>query len=340
MKNKMQFYSRRQRLFRLQLPHFFANRKVKDRLFCYLFENDRKALLQLYNALNHSNYQDENALQIVTLENVVYMSMKNDLAFLLIGTLNLYEHQSTICPNMPLRFLLYLAAEYEVLAAREKATLYGKKLIQLPAPQCVVFYNGNEEIPDEQYLYLSDAFQDEKGHKRDSSLELKVRVLNINHGHNAALTKVCGLLGEYAHFIAKIKEFQRNGLSTDLAVDSAMEYCIEHGILEDTLTMFRAEVKKMLLTEYNEKKHLRLLRAEAREEGREEGRIEGREEGRIEGREEGRAEGHTEGVKEGEQKERSSLIRKMLQNGCSVEQAAKLTGLSPQEIQDALQKHP
>ena len=326
MKNKMRYYSRKQQLFRLQLPYFFPNHRVRDRLFCYIFENNRRALLQLYNALNNSNYQDEKKLQIVTLDNVVYMSMKNDLAFLLTGTLNLYEHQSTVCPNMPLRFLIYLAAEYEVLAARGNVNIYGKKLIPLPAPQCVVFYNGEEEIPDEQYLYLSEAFQEGPAQTRNSCLELKVRVLNINHGHNAALTKVCGLLGEYSRFIAKIREFQDSGLSTDLAVDSAMEYCIEHGILSDTLTTFWAEVKKMLLTEYNEKKYLRLFRKEAREEGY------------NEGRKEGLREGLEEGLEAGGEKERNKLIKNMFQNNCSIEQIVKLTGLSSQEVQEALKK--
>ena len=122
---------------------------------------------------------------------------------------------------------------------RRVFTHAGRKLIPFPAPQCVVFYNGEEEIPDEQ-----EDFQEGKARERDSCLELKVRVLNISHGHNAPQTKVCGLPGEYARFIAKIREFQDNGLSTDLPADSAIEYCIEHGILSDTLTTFWAEVKK------------------------------------------------------------------------------------------------
>ncbi len=134
MNPRMEFVPRKNRRFRLPLRRFTGNRNVKDRLFCYIFEHDREALLQLYNALNHTDYQDSQALQIVTLDNVVYMSMKNDVAFLLAGALNLYEHQSTFCPNLPLRFLLYIAAEYEGLVARMKANIYGQTLIPLPAP--------------------------------------------------------------------------------------------------------------------------------------------------------------------------------------------------------------
>ncbi len=194
MKNKMQYISRKQWFFRLQPRYFFSNRKVKDRLFCYIFEHDRRALLELYNALNDTDYQDEQMLQVVTLDNAVYMSMNNDMAFLLIGTLNLYEHQSTICPNLPLRFLLYIAAEYEGLTARMGANIYSRTLVPLPAPQCVVFYNGDEKTEDEQYLRLTDAFVGREGKKSVSCLELTVRVLNINYGHNRQLMSGCGAL--------------------------------------------------------------------------------------------------------------------------------------------------
>ena len=152
---KMQFVSPKRRNMRRPLRYFFANREVKDRLFCYIFERDPKALLQLYNALNGTDYSDENALKIVTLDNVLYLSMNNDVAFMLMGTLNLYEHQSTICPNLPLRFLLYTAAEYEAYVGINPDRIYGSSLIRLPAPRCVVFYNGDE--PKYQYSTCSMA---------------------------------------------------------------------------------------------------------------------------------------------------------------------------------------
>lgn len=134
MNPRMEFVPRKNRLFRLPLRRFFGNRNVKDRLFCYIFERDRAALLQLYNALNHTDYRDPQALQVVTLDNVVYMSMKNDMAFLLAGALNLYEHQSTFCPNLPLRFLLYIAAEYEGLVAKMKANYTVRRSSPFPRP--------------------------------------------------------------------------------------------------------------------------------------------------------------------------------------------------------------
>ena len=267
---KMRFVSAKQRRMRRPLRYFFANRKVKDRLFCYIFEKDKRALLQIYNALNGTDYCDENALQIVTLDNVLYMSMNNDVAFMLMGTLNLYEHQSTICPNLPLRFLLYAAAEYEAYVGQEQDRIYGNTLIKLPAPRCVVFYNGDDKLEDERILRLTDAFMEEPGEKK-SCLELTVRVLNINHGHNQELMAGCQRLEEYSCFVAKLKEYQKKCNSAEEAVDVTVSYCIRHEIMADILIPLSAEVKKMLLTEYNEKKVMAWLKKEAREEGRQEG---------------------------------------------------------------------
>lgn len=303
---------------RRRMKGFLANRRVKDRLFCYIFEKDRKALLELYNALNGTDYQDEQALQIVTLKNVVYMSMNNDAAFILAGTMELYEHQSTECPNMPLRLLLYIAAEYEALADRMGVNLYGKSLIKLPAPRCVVFYNGDEDMEDERLLRLTDAFADAQGRRQESSLELTVRVLNINYGHNEELMRQCRRLEEYSLFTAKIKEMQGKGYSFQEAADAAVSYCMEQGIMADILGPFRAEVKKMLLTEYDEKKTMRLFRKEAKEEGIREGREEGKKEGR----------------KVGIREERERLAGRMLVRGIPAEEISQITGLSQEEIND------
>ena len=161
-----------------------VQRNVKDRLFRFLFVNDKEALLQLYNALNGTDYHDVSQLQVVTLENAVYVVMKNDLAFVLSGTLNMYEHQSTYNPNLPVRFLIYLAQEYQAMIEQAAESIYGTGQIMLPAPQCIVFYNGQGEMPEEQILSLSDAFGDKKD---KTDVELTVRIYNINYGHNPVL---------------------------------------------------------------------------------------------------------------------------------------------------------
>lgn len=217
--------------------------------------------------------------------------------------------------RLPLRFLLYIAAEYEGLMARMGANIYSRTPVSLPAPQCVVFYNGDDKMEDEQYLRLTDAFADEQGKKTASCLELTVRVLNINYGHNRQLMSDCGRLEDYSRFVDCIKRNCRDGLATDEAVENAVIYCLEHDILSDILLLFRAEVKKMLLTEYNEKKYMKMFRKEAREEGLEEGLL--------------------QGLKEGAVKERNRLLNTMLQNGASAEDISKLTGLPLSKIEDA-----
>lgn len=171
-----------------------VQRNVKDRLFRFLFANDAEALLQLYNALNGTDYQDASQLQIVTIESAVYVVMKNDLAFVLSGTLNMYEHQSTYNPNLPVRFLIYLAQEYQAMIEQARESLYGTRQISLPVPQCVVFYNGQRDMPEKQILRLSDAFGDKK-YKAD--VELTVQIYNINYGYNHVLLEKCRMLGEY-----------------------------------------------------------------------------------------------------------------------------------------------
>lgn len=249
-----------------------VRRNVKDRLFRFLFAGDREALLQLYNALNGTDYKDSSELEIVTIESAVYVVMKNDLAFVLAGTLSMYEHQSTYSPNLPVRFLIYLAQEYQTVIEQAEKSLYGTGRISLPAPQCVVFYNGTQEMPEEQTLRLSDAF--ENGDVR-SDVELTVRMLNINQGHNRLLMEQCRVLREYAEFVGITRAYMRERKDAGEALAEAVDYCIENGILEEFLRKNRAEVLGMLLEEFDVKKYERTLRGEGREAGREEGREEG-----------------------------------------------------------------
>lgn len=203
------------------------------------------------------------------------------------------------------------------MVARTKASVYGQTLIPLPAPQCVVFYNGDDAMPDEQYLQLTDAFPEVPGAGSSPCLELTVRMLNINYGHNSQLTAGCRRLEEYSLFVDCIKAYRKNGSSAVQAIENAVVYCIDHGIMEDILLPFRAEVTKMLLTEYNEKKYMRMFRKEAREEGLKEGRTLGLQ----------------EGLQQGLQQGQNRLLSTMLQNGASPEYLSKMTGLSLSEIE-------
>lgn len=245
-----------------------VQRNVKDRLFRFLFDKDREALLQLYNALNGTDYQDASQLQVVTIESAVYVVMKNDLAFILAGTLSLYEHQSTYNANMPVRFLIYLAEEYQKLIEQAEISLYGTRRIMLPVPQCVVFYNGEKDAPEEEILRLSDAFANKT---QEAAVELRVRMLNINYGHNRSLMDKCHVLEEYAQFVEISRQYMGGGMPVRDALESAVQYCMEHGILYDTLRNYRSEVLGMLLEEFDVDKYERTIRMEGLEEGREQG---------------------------------------------------------------------
>ena len=241
-----------------------VHRQVKDRLFRFLFEKDKEALLQLYNALNGTDYRDASELQVVTIESAVYVVMKNDLAFVIAGTLNLYEHQSTYNPNMPVRFLIYLAEEYQELIEQAEESLYGAKQISLPTPQCIVFYNGEKEAPEEQILRLSDAFENKE---KEFDVELKVRMLNINYGHNRQLMEKCNALKEYAEFVSLTRHYIAEGKMMQDALNTAINYCIDHGILADFLKKYRAEVLGMILEEFDVDKYERSLKNEGIEIG-------------------------------------------------------------------------
>ena len=238
------------------------NRLYKSRLFVMIFEEKRK-LLELYNAVSGKHYEDPELLEINTLENAIYMSMRNDLSFLIDARLSLYEHQSTYSPNLPLRFLLYLADLLSGMTRDEN--LYGSRKVLIPPPRFVVFYNGEEEQPDRKILKLSDLYAVEEEKPR---LELEVVLLNINQGHNKELMEACHTLWEYAEYTDRVRKYAKEeGIAE--AVERAISECIKEGILREFLEKNRAEAKNVSIYEYDQEKHLRQEREAAWEEGEE-----------------------------------------------------------------------
>lgn len=241
-----------------------ANRMYKDRLFRLVF-GDKRSLLELYNALNGSHYEDPDLLEITTLEDAVYMSVKNDLSFLIGGVLNLYEHQSTYNPNMPARGLFYLAEVYRKYVETRKLNLYGSHLVKLPTPNYLVFYNGLASQPDRAVLKLSNAFaQPVSG---EPALEFTAVMININLGHNQELMERCRKLKEYAQFVDRVRSEMALGGDLDAAVDRAVVGCIQEDILADFLSGHRAEVIDMFLYDFNEEEYMEMEREEARATG-------------------------------------------------------------------------
>lgn len=238
----------------------YIETKYKDTLFRMLFK-EKTRLLELYNAINNTAYNDPEELEIVTLENAVYLSMKNDISCLVDMRIQLYEQQSTVNPNMPLRDLMYVCTQYEKLII--KKDLYSRRLIKLPTPKFVVFYNGVEKQPEQLELYLSDAFEIPE---ESPALELCVTQYNINEGFNKELLDKCPTLFHYMQYVSLVREYRRT-MPLSEAVPKIVDYCIAHGILSDFLLANKAEVMKMTIFEYDEEQHKQTLLSEGYEDG-------------------------------------------------------------------------
>jgi len=159
-------------------------------------------------------------------------------------------HQASVCKNMPLRALIYIARVYEKII--DNKAIYRKNLFMIPTPEFYVLYNGRDAYPDEETLKLSDAFRrvNIPGAENIPALELVVRVLNVNVGHNEKILEKCESLRGYAVFTGQIREHQKAGRTLEDAIASAMDFCIANGILVEYLEKHGSEVRNMLLTEW------------------------------------------------------------------------------------------
>ena len=252
------------------------NRSYKDRLFKIIFE-DKKELLSLYNALTGKNYQNPDELEINTIDDVIYMHLKNDMSFILDDWQNLFEQQSTFNPNQPLRGFFYFADLYKVKYFGKK--IYSTRLLKIPTPQYIVFYNGTTNMPDKKELRLSDAFQQPT---TQPDIEVVAHMLNINYGHNKELMERCRKLKEYAQFIDIIRHYLKENehWSNEQAISKAIDDCIKNNILRDILQKERLRVMASILSEFDEVGYKEMIRQEAYEDAYEEGHEAGLEEGR------------------------------------------------------------
>ena len=221
-----------------------VRRTYKDSLFRMVFR-EKGELLTLYNAINGTSYENPDDLEITTIDDVLYLGLKNDISFLIKEYMNLYEGQSTWNPNMPLRGVFYISQLYQAYVRKNHLNIYSAKQIKLPAPRYVVFYNGTREEPDRQILRLTDAFI-----KREETpcLECIALVLNINFGKNRELMEACRKLYEYSYFVSEVQGLLQEGMSLETAIDRTVRRCIRENILKEFLEKHRAEVKNVILT--------------------------------------------------------------------------------------------
>ena len=241
-----------------------VRRTFKDSPFRMAFQG-KEELLSLYNAVNDSSYTNADDLEINTLDDVMYMGMKNDVSFLFCSYLNLYEAQSTYNPNMPLRGFLYFGDLIKGFLEMRHMDIYSAVQLKLPMPKFIVFYNGLREEPERKILRLSDSFEGSAG--EEPALECTAIMLNINYGHNRELMEKCQVLHDYSYFVEEVRRGMQSGKTLEEAVDDTINHSMSEGVLKDILRKNRAEVKRVMWSDYNEELHLKNVRQMGVEEG-------------------------------------------------------------------------
>lgn len=275
------------------------NREYKDSVFTTLFGNKEK-LIELYNAVQGTDYGPDAELEINTLEGALYTERQNDISFLLNGRfVVLVEHQSTINENMPVCLLLYAGRLYEKLLNNRE--MYYRSLLSIPAPEFIVLYNGTEPYPEEKTLKLSDAFI---GEPHDNTMELRVKVVNVNTGGNQEILSRSETLREYGEFVEKVRQMLKKW-PPDEAFAAAIEECIQKGILESFLKEHGSEVHNMLYREWKLEEALEVSMLE----------------------------GEKKGVQKGEQKKNCEIIRALHEKGMSIDFIAEVAKLSKEEVE-------
>lgn len=280
-----------------------ANKQYRDTVFRDYF-NNQKRLLSLCNAVLETKYTNEKEVEINTLEGSFFSGQKNDVSCLLRNNfLVMVEHQSSSNPNMPFRFLSYVAQLFNNMV-KDKEKIYVNEEIELPDPQFFVFYDGNKKEPIAQELRLSDCLCG-TSHK----LELIVNVYNVNYGLEQPLFERCQYLRDYSTLVGKVKQGIKAGMTRRQAIIEAIEWCVKNGIMGDYLPTKRDEVFGMLDFQWDfdeAKVAWEHKAAREREEGIKLGRIEGVE----------------------------SIVINMLHNGRTVEEIHKDTKLPIERINE------
>ncbi|MBO5125176.1 MAG: Rpn family recombination-promoting nuclease/putative transposase [Spirochaetaceae bacterium] len=298
------------------------NRSHKDSLFVDYFSKDREwkqHFLSLYNALHGTNLQvADTTLERVNIDQVLYKSYYNDIAVLVDGQFILMiEHQSTVNPNMPLRLLEYIARIYgNTVDSRAK---FSRHLVPLARPEFIVFYTGNQKLPPESYLYLSDSFPNQPPNA-DLTLELKVKVCTIRSEHPSPVVHSCPDLEQYVQFLELVEEAKAADRTEPLKW--AIQEAVHRNILRDYLERKGGEILSILMTEYDYATDMAVQKEEAYEDGL------------FAGREEG----ISIGLERGAYQSKLEMARSLLDYGDAPEKVALCTGLPLELVQQLAQE--
>ena len=292
-----------------------ANKEYKSDVFSMLLQ-DKKRAMEIYNAINGTDYDDPELVEMTTLDDKSFsLTVRNDASFILDANLSLYEHQSTYCPNMPLRDLLYFASIIQKQIKAQKRDIYGGRILKIPVPHFVVFYNGKEDAPDQYDLRLSDAFEKET---KNPEIELVCHVYNINNGKNVPLLSKCQTLREYMYFVDMVRKNNEISGNLEDAIEKAINQCMEENVLRDFLAQHREEVMHVMTLDYTFERRLEMQRAEAIEDGE-----------RI---------GKEIGIEIGKEEKLSEQIRKKIQKGKPLDQIADELEEVPETIRPLYEK--
>ncbi len=252
------------------------NREYKSSIFTLLF-SDKEKLMSLFSAISGEQIDSPDEITINTLtdengyKNGIFTKMKNDLSFIIHDTQNMYEHQSTWSDNMPVRMLLYYA---ELLKKKHPLrSLYKSSSVNLATPTFIVFYNGEsrKDAFEEMTLNLSSHFLRKE---KKPSIELTVKVYNINEGHNKELMEACKTLSEYATFVEMSRNALKGARTADektRAMNEVLDKCVEQGILADFIREHKEVILMSNVLEFDEKLWEEAIREESFEDGFDQG---------------------------------------------------------------------
>ena len=303
-----------------------VERNFKDTVFVTVFK-EKKCLIELYNAIFDTNYDENTPLDIVTIKDVLFRTLKNDVAFTLGDCfVVLIEHQSTLSDNLPLRDLLYVSTLFKRMIDSKR--LYRKKALMIPRPQFIVLYNGPTDMPEYQELRLSDAYLGELREGEEDALQLVVKVYNINSRKNAEILKKCETLRQYSRFVDIMRSYQKVDRLTNETMVEIMKRCHKDGILTDFFREYGTELIEMLFKELTREEDLEISRLDGYDAGEKDGFAKGEKSGFSRGEKSG----FSKGEKSGEQKAAFEIARNMKKEKVAPDMISRITGLTMAEV--------
>ena len=312
-----------------------VKRTYKDSVFVTIF-HDKSKLIELYNALFDTNYDESVPIDIVTIKDVLFRTLKNDLAFVLGGRfVVLVEHQSSINENMPLRDLMYISTVLKRMI--DTTRLYREKRLMIPRPSFVVLlYNGTKDFPAYRELRLSDSFLGEKQKDEEDALQLIVKVYNINTEKNSEILGRCETLRQYSRFVEIMRSYKEDSELTNDVIVEVLDKCKKEGILTEFLDKYGTEIVEMLFKELTREEDLEISRLDGYEEGFNSGEragfSKGERAGFSKGERAGFSKGERAGAERGAMQRQCEIAKNFKESGIPIDVIAKNTGLSEEEI--------